>query len=81
MIVFSSNKRRASTLIVNSPEPNFNTMLLSKIMIIFVAVILVFSVSDAKRKKHSKAMILRQKETNAVDFIRLVSDLRKIKCL
>ncbi|KAJ8916628.1 hypothetical protein NQ315_000273 [Exocentrus adspersus] len=40
--------------------------------IVTAIVLLIFSSVEARpKKKHSKAMILRQKETNAVNFIRL----------
>ncbi|XP_018565295.1 uncharacterized protein LOC108906497 [Anoplophora glabripennis] len=45
---------------------------LCRITVVCVLLLLVLSLSDARRrKKHSKAMVLRQKETNAVNFIRL----------
>ncbi|XP_044260489.1 uncharacterized protein LOC123008636 [Tribolium madens] len=40
--------------------------------IIFLLIVIILCVADAKnRKKNSKGMILRQKETNAINFLRL----------
>ncbi|KYB27095.1 hypothetical protein TcasGA2_TC034715 [Tribolium castaneum] len=40
--------------------------------IIFVVIVIILCASDAKiRKKNTKGLILRQKETNAINFLRL----------
>ncbi|XP_056633884.1 uncharacterized protein LOC130443337 [Diorhabda sublineata] len=43
----------------------------ARTVLIIVIVICLFCACEAKKKKHSKKKLLRQKETNPVDFIRL----------